>query len=153
MDSNLAFSQIHTMREVVRRDTTPQRFRGPLVALFAALALLLSVTGLGTALAHSAAIRTHELGIRIALGARPSQAAGMVLVQGLRLTALGLALGLVGALTVARLLSQFLFGVGPFDVTVWLAIAATLAVACVLACWWPARRASRVDPVAALHCE
>lgn len=153
MDPDLALSQIRTMRELVRRDTAPQRFRGLLVAFFAALALLLSVTGLGTVLAHSTALRTREIGVRMALGARPAQAAGLVLAQSARLTGLGLALGLAGALAVARLLRQFLFGVGPDDAAVWLAMAAALAAAALAASWWPARRAARVDPVTALRCE
>jgi putative ABC transport system permease protein len=153
LDPDLALSQVHTMRELVRRDTAPQRFRGLLVALFAALALLLSVTGLGAALAHSAALRTREIGARLARGARPAQAAGLVLAQSARLTGLGLAVGLAGALAAARLLRQFLFGVGAYDAPVWLGTAALLAAVALFAAWWPARRAARVDPVTALRCE
>jgi predicted permease len=153
MDPGLALAQIRTMRELVDAASAGQRFRGLLLAVFAGLALLLSVTGLGAALAHSAAIRTREIGVRMALGARPAQAAGMMLAQSVRLTGLGLALGLAGALAAARLLRQFLFGVGPYDPLIWLGSAASLAAAALLASWWPARRAARVDPLAALRCE
>lgn len=130
-----------------------ERLAGLLLGLFAALALLLAGIGLYGVVNHHVAQRTREMGVRIALGATPRRIHGLVLREGLRLTSIGLILGVAAALVLAQLLRGLLYGVSPLDPFSVGASALMLALTVVLACWLPARRAVSVDPVAALRLE
>jgi putative ABC transport system permease protein len=123
------------------------------LALFAGLALLLTAIGLYGVMAYSVIQRTQEIGIRIALGAQTGNVLKMVLRQGLKLTALGLALGLAAAYALTRYMQSMLFGVKPADPVTFAAIALLVIVVAIAACWIPARRATKVDPIVALRSE
>jgi putative ABC transport system permease protein len=141
------------MEEVVTSSLSTRRFQMTLVALFAALAVTLACIGVYGVMAYSVAQRTHEIGIRVALGAQRRDVLALVLGQGFRLACMGIALGLTGALGFARLLSSLLFGVRPTDPFVFAGVAILLAGVSLAACYVPARRAMRVDPIIALRYE
>jgi ABC-type antimicrobial peptide transport system permease subunit len=122
-------------------------------ALYALLALFLAALGLFGVLAHSVSRRTQELGIRMALGAARQHVLLMVLREGLLLTAAGILTGLGGAMALTRVMSSVLFGVSPTDPLVYVSISAVLLLVAVAACYLPARRATRVDPLIALRSE
>jgi ABC-type antimicrobial peptide transport system permease subunit len=124
-----------------------------LTAVYAGLALLLAALGLFGVLAHAVRRRTQEIGIRMALGGLPRDVLAMVLREGLGLTLVGLACGIAGAILLTRVMSNVLFGVSPSDPGVYAGISALLALVAVAACWIPARRAMRVDPMIALRYE
>src|SRR5947208_2575064 len=140
-----------TMSEVLGRSISSNRFNMLMLILFSALAVALAAIGVYGLTAYAVAQRTREIGIRVSLGARPTQVVRGILAQGLRLCLAGTALGLVGALLLARFLRNLLFGISSSDgVTVLLVIAAMMAVV-VAATYLPAARASRIDPVLALR--
>jgi putative ABC transport system permease protein len=124
-----------------------------LLGAFSLLALLLAVVGIYGVLAYSVAQRTHEIGIRMALGAEAGDVLRMVLRRTLALAATGIAIGAAAALAATRVLAKFLFEVKPSDPATFVTVAALLAGVAVLASWVPARRAARVDPVEALRYE
>ncbi|MFY9551620.1 MAG: ABC transporter permease, partial [Thermoanaerobaculia bacterium] len=130
-----------------------ERFRTQLLAIFAGLALLLASVGIAGVMGQSVRQRTAEIGVRIALGAEPRRVVGGFFFEGLRLTGLGLGIGLVISLAASRLLSSFLFGVGAVDPATYAGVALLLAASALLACYAPARRAARIDPMAALRSE
>jgi putative ABC transport system permease protein len=140
-----------TLEQVRSGALASPRLTAILLLACAAVAVLITATGLGGVLAYAVSQRTHEFGIRLALGALPRSVVGMVVRQGLGLTALGLALGLGGALLFSRLLKGLLFGVTPTDPPTFLAVAALLAVVALGACLLPARRATAVPPAEALR--
>jgi ABC-type antimicrobial peptide transport system permease subunit len=153
MDHRLPVFDVMTFAEHLELGVFMQRMAATLLGFFGGLALLLATTGLYGVLAFLAAQRTREIGIRMALGADRGSVVWMILRQGLVVTVAGLALGLVLAAGATRLLGSQLIGVGPFDP---LSLGATLAVllsATLLACYLPARRASRQDPLQALRYE
>jgi len=123
------------------------------LVLFALVGLFLAALGLYGVLAFSVARRTREIGIRLALGARPSDVFLLILSQGMVAAALGAMVGMVGAILGARLLRAFLFGITPQDPLTLIGVALLLSAVALLACWWPARRAARIDPLEALRCE
>jgi predicted permease len=129
------------------------RLNATLVGLFAAIALLLAAAGIFGVMSYSVTQRTQEIGIRLALGAQRGDVLGLVIGQGMRLVALGLGFGFVGVLASSRLLRSLLFGVGATDLPVMLSVGMVLAAVAFAACWFPALRASRVDPVTALRSE
>ena len=139
------------------RSRAPARFepRRPSGRLggFAALALLLASLGVYSVMAHLVAFRTSEIGLRMALGASPASVMRMVLANGRRLTLVGIAVGIAGALAVSRLMQQLLFEVDPADPLVYVAPSVTLLLVAECASWFPARRATRIDPVIALRSE
>lgn len=152
-DSSLAAYRVRTMDQVVAdgmQDTTLQAF---LLGLFAAVALLMAALGLYGVMAYMVTQRTHEIGIRMALGAQRSDALKLVMGHGARLTGIGLAAGIVAALALTRLLSTVLFGVAATDPVTYVAVAVLLAVVALAACYIPARRATGVDPLVALRYE
>jgi len=147
---------VHSMREIVSDSMSSQRFPMILLGTFAGLALLLASVGIYGVISYSVAQRTHEMGIRIALGAEKRAILRLVLGQGLRLVLAGLAIGAVAALILTRLLSSFshlLYGVGANDPLTFFAVALVLTGVAVFACYVPARRAMRVDPIVALRYE
>jgi ABC-type antimicrobial peptide transport system permease subunit len=122
-----------------------------LLGSFAALALLLASLGVYSVMAHLVAFRTSEIGIRMALGATPGAVMRMVLGHSSRLTLIGIVLGVAAGLAVSRLMQQVLFEVNPADPLIYLAVSATLLFVAEAASWFPARRATRIDPVLALR--
>jgi ABC-type antimicrobial peptide transport system permease subunit len=124
-----------------------------LMTVFGASALLLAAIGIYGLMAYSVEQRTQEIGIRLALGAQAAQVKNMVVLQGMGLTAIGLAIGLAGALALTRVIATFLFGVGAWDPLVFTVVPAVLTLVAFAAIWLPARRASRVDPIVALRYE
>jgi predicted permease len=131
----------------------PMRTSGLLLGVMGVVALLLAVSGLFGVIAYSVSQRTRELGIRLALGAQRRDVLRLALRQGMRLAGLGICIGLAGAVAVTHLLRSLLFGVSPLDPVTFLAIPPLLLVVAWFACWLPARRAARVDPIVALRSE
>jgi len=145
--------EVTSMDRLLARSMRQERFTTLLTGLFAALALLLAAVGVYGVMAYTVSQRTREVGIRLAVGATPGQVVGLVLGQGVRVTAAATVLGLAGGLAAARLIQGQLFGVGPDDPLTFVIVPAVLAGVALLACWLPARRAARVDPVVALRSE
>lgn len=151
VDPDVAFYGARTMKQQVADSVAQPRMRSALLAVFSIMALILSSLGVYGVIACSVAERKKEIGIRIALGARPSEVRSMVLGQGLKLTAIGLALGLAGAAAATRLIGGFLFGVSASDPLTYAATCAVFIVIALVASYLPARRAMRVDPMIALR--
>ncbi|AHG88138.1 permease [Gemmatirosa kalamazoonensis] len=144
---------IAPLSSLVSASTIAQRFRSALLGAFAAVALVLALGGIYGVISYGVARRTREIGVRIALGAQRVEVVGLVLREGMRLTALGLALGVVSALWLTRLLRGMLFEVTPTDAATFAGVSVLLAAAALAANYVPARRASRVDPLAAIRSE
>jgi putative ABC transport system permease protein len=141
------------MDQLLADSLSRSRFTMLLLGIFAVVALVLAAVGIYGLIAYSVTQRTQELGIRIALGAQRRDVLRLVLVQGTRLTLLGVAIGVLAALTLSRLLGALLFGVSATDPLTFAGVAGLLAVVALLACFIPARRATRVDPTVALRYE
>jgi len=152
-DRNLAISQVVTMDGVVAEATAQPRFEMFLMTIFAAVALVLASVGIYGVISYSASRRTHEIGVRMSLGATRAQVLLLVVRQGMWLALAGSFSGLVGALLLSRFMAKLLYGVQPTDPATFAAVATGLAMVAILACYIPARRAMRIDPVAALRCE
>jgi len=129
------------------------RFRTVLLVLLASLALVLAAVGIYAVLAYTVKQRTNELGIRVALGAKRIHVFGLVIGHGMRLALAGTALGMIGAMALTRLLKNMLFEIGPYDPIVFAAVSFQLLVIAFFACWIPAHRATRIDPMTALRYE
>jgi putative ABC transport system permease protein len=153
LDPELPMAAVATMDQLLADSLSRSRFTMLLLGIFAAVALLLAAVGIYGLIAYSVTQRTQELGIRIALGAQRRDVLRLVLAQGTRLTLLGLSLGLLAALALSRLLATLLFGVTATDPLTFAGVAALLAFVALLACFLPARRATRVDPLVALRYE
>jgi putative ABC transport system permease protein len=153
LDAAVPMSDVRTMRELLRGQTAGARFNAALLAAFAAVALILATVGVYGVVGYAVAQRTREIGTRMALGARPRDVVGMIVGQGFRPVAVGLAAGAVAAVACTRVLQGLLVGVGPTDPPTLAVAGAVLAATAVLAAYVPARRASRLDPVAALRSE
>lgn len=152
-DPGGAVFRTQTMEELVADAQSRRRFQTALLAAFGGLALVLAAVGVYGVMAYSVSQRTHEVGIRVALGARQGQVLRMVVSQGLKLALAGVALGLAGAFALSRLLSSLLFGVGVTDPLTFMTASAVLLTAALGACVVPALRAARVHPLAALRHE
>ncbi|MGI8497133.1 MAG: ABC transporter permease [Gemmatimonadaceae bacterium] len=150
-DPALPIFSVATMSDVLTRSVASERLYGVLLGVFAAAALILSVAGLYGVLAYLVAQRTRELGIRLALGGSPASVRRLVLAQGGAMAGAGVAVGLAGAVAVARLLRHVLYGVAVQDPLPYLAVATLLSAVALIACWGPARRATRIDPALALR--
>jgi putative ABC transport system permease protein len=153
VDPELPPGDVNTLRGVIDKSVAQPRFRTALISAFAAVALVLAAVGVYGLVSYSVSQRTREIGIRIALGARPLQVIGPMIREGLALTLGGTALGLVGALFGARLLASFLYGVGTTDPLTFSAVAFVLLGVSLAATLIPARRALGVDPISALRTE
>ena len=156
MDPDLPLYDVKTMEEYLAASVATQRFHAMLLEAFAGLALLLTGIGLYGVIAYTVAQRTHEIGVRMTLGASRSQVVQMVLKSGLQLTGIGVAAGIVLALIAARFATSFsslLFGIKPTDTVTFVAVVSMVAVVSLLACYIPAYRASKVDPMIALRYE
>jgi len=151
LDPALPVANVQTLEQNVAGAMAQPRFLTLLLATFAAVALLLASVGTYGVMAHTVAERTREIGIRMAMGAEPESVRALVLRQGAALAGAGLALGVVGALGLTRFLESQLYEVGPTDLGTFLAVPAVLAAVALLACYVPARRATRVEPVEALR--
>ncbi|MGH9163211.1 MAG: ADOP family duplicated permease [Vicinamibacteraceae bacterium] len=153
IDRDQPISDVATMEEIVGRAISHDRFSASLLGLFGLLALVLAAVGIYGMAAYSVTQRAHEIGVRIALGARPGRILQLVLGQSLRLLLLGLLIGLAASLALTRALSALLYNVQPRDPAILLGASALLVGVALLAAFIPARRASRVDPVVALRSE
>ena len=153
LDPDQPIFDVRPMDDVLNRSLAARRFVLSLVGLFATLSLALAAMGLYGVMAYLVTQRSHEIGVRMALGALPENIARLVVKQGLGFTVPGLALGIAGSLGLTRFLSGMLFGVGPNDVPTLVAVALLLVAVALLACYVPARRAARIDPLAQLRSE
>ncbi len=151
MDPDVPVTNIRTIDEILARNRWPQRTFGTMFLAFAVIAIVLAAVGLYSVTAYSVAQRTQEIGIRMALGAEGEQVRWLILRRGLIQLAVGLTLGLAGALGTGRLLQGMLVATGPADVVTLVAISLVMVAVAVMACFWPARRATRLDPVKALR--
>jgi putative ABC transport system permease protein len=153
IDPNQPVFKIRTMEDVLASSLARRRFALVLMLIFAAVALVLAALGIYGVMSYTVAQRTQEIGIRVAVGARPIDVLGMVVRQGMTLVALGLLAGVAGALVLTRLLSALLYGVAATDAATYVIIAAALASVALVAILVPARRATRVDPMLALRAD
>jgi putative ABC transport system permease protein len=153
LDPDLPLTGIKTMDQYLSDSIANPRFQSRVLSLFAAIALLLAAVGLYGVMSYAVAQRTHEIGVRVALGARSSDVLKLVVGKGLRLTLIGIAIGLVAAVALTRLLASLLFGVSTTDPATFIIIALLLISVALLACYLPARRATKVDPMVALRYE
>jgi putative ABC transport system permease protein len=153
LDPNQPVVKIRSMEENIAGSVSAPRFRAVLLAIFAGSALMLAVIGLYGVVTYSVTQRIPEIGIRLTLGAQPGQIVGMVVGEGLKLALAGVLAGIAGALALSRLLSEFLYSVGAADPLTYCAVASILLGVGLLASYLPARRATRIDPIAALRHE
>ena len=153
LDKNQPINQLATMDQVVAESVAEERFRTLLLGVFAGLGLALAVVGIYGVISYSVSQRTHEIGIRVALGAQPGNVFKLVVGQGMRLAISGVVLGLAGAYFATRLLQDLVFEVKTTDPVTYGLMAMLLAAVAVVACYIPARRAMRVDPMVALRYE
>ena len=153
LDRDIPLNQVRVFDEYMSRTLAKPRFNALLLSIFAGTALLLTAIGIYGVLAYSVSQRTNEIGIRIALGAAQSNIFRLVVGEAMLLVAISIAIGLFGAFMATRLLSSLLYGVAAWDPITFASIATLIAAVAFLACWLPARRAARVDPVIALRAE
>jgi len=153
VDPNLPITHMATMDGLLSDSVSPRRFSAVLVGIFAALALLLAAIGIYGVMGYTVTQRTQEIGLRMALGAQLTNVRGMILGQTLKLTLIGVGLGLAGAFVLARFLDSLLFGIGTYDPVTFLGVAVLLIGVALAASYIPARRAMRVDPIVALRSE
>jgi putative ABC transport system permease protein len=153
LDRDVVVTRVRTMEQLIAATFARPRFNLLLLGLFAATALLLAAVGLYGVIAYSTAQRTHEIGIRMALGAGRRQVLGLVLGHGLKVALLGVALGLAASFWLTRLLTSMLYNVTATDPLIFILAPLALVLVALLACWLPARRATKVDPLLALRCD
>jgi putative ABC transport system permease protein len=153
LDKDVPVVSVRTMDELMTEAVAPPRFRTVLVSMFAFVGLLLAAIGIYGVMAYAVTERTHELGVRIALGADRLDVLRMVLGEAMSLAAAGVVLGLAGAFAATRLIQSLLFGVTATDTATFAGIAALLVATALVASYLPARRAMRVDPMVALRYE
>jgi putative ABC transport system permease protein len=153
MDKDMPIYEVSTMDHLLSNSVVQPRLNLTLLVTFAALALLLAAVGIYGVMAYTVTQRTHEIGIRMAIGAQSEDVLKQVLAEGVRLAVIGLAIGLAGSFAATRLIATMLFGVKPTDPLTFAAVAVILTSVTMAACYIPARRATRVDPMVALRYE
>jgi predicted permease len=153
MDNQLAIARVRTMEQVIVEATARQGFNMLLLTIFACVALLLASIGIYGVMSYAVEQRTHEIGIRMALGARTGDMMRLVVGNGMKLVAIGVVVGLAGSFWLTRYMSALLYGVKPTDPSTYVAVASVLLAVAFLATYIPARRAAQVDPVIALRYE
>ncbi len=153
LDTAVPVDGLRSMEQLVGRTVAPQRFYMSLLGLFAALGLVLAAVGIYGVMAYGVSQRAHEIGLRMALGAQRRDVMKMVVRQGMALAGAGVAAGLIASYALTRLMKTLLFGVSATDPLTFTVIALSLGLIALLACWIPARRAAKVDPMIALRCE
>jgi putative ABC transport system permease protein len=153
LDPELPAGNSETVESILQRTTGQPRFRAYLIAAFAGIALLLAGVGLYGLISYTVAQRVPEIGVRLALGATPKQVGSLIVRQGVSLALAGVVVGLIGALAATRLIEGLLFSVSATDPVVYAGLAAVLLLIAALACYVPARRAMKVDPLTALRAE
>jgi len=153
VDTNQPVYQIQTLDELIKDSVGTRRFALLILVLFASLALVLAATGIYGVISYSVAQRTQEIGIRVALGARVADVLLLVVGQCMRLALTGVVIGLVAALALTHLMTSLLFGVTPTDASTFIAVSLSLLLVALLACYIPARRATKIDPLTALRYE
>ena len=153
VDPDLPIGGLHTMNTQIADSITQPRFYTLLLSSFAAVALVLATVGIYGTMSYAVGQRTREVGVRMALGADANAVLGMVVREGLVLSLLGITLGIAGALGLSRVLSRFLFGVTNTDAATFATVSLVLLSIAVVACYFPARRAARLDPMTTLRAE
>jgi putative ABC transport system permease protein len=153
VEKDLPITSIKTMEQIRSHSIAQPRLTALLLSVFAALALILAAVGIYGVMAYSVTQRTHEMGLRMALGARASDVLALVVGQGMLLAGAGIVLGLAGAFAMTRVLEKFLWGVRPTDTFTFIVVSLLLVAVALLASYLPARRATRVDPMVALRYE
>lgn len=153
IDADVATARVRPMGQFLAASLAARKFNLELLVAFAATALLLAAAGLYAVIAYLVSQRTREIGIRLALGAAPRDILRLMIGQGMKLTAIGVAIGFIGAIAVTRLMSSLLFSVAPTDLVTFAVSAIALTLVALLACFLPARRATKVDPLVALRYE
>jgi putative ABC transport system permease protein len=153
VDKDQPVSNVRTMDQVFSAAISQERFQALLLGMFATLALLLACVGLYGVISYTVVQRTHEIGVRVALGAQPRDVLRLVIRQGMLLTLAGLVVGIAAGTFLTRVLTDMLFGVTPRDTVTFVGVPILLLVVAFLACWIPARRATRIDPLIALRYE
>jgi putative ABC transport system permease protein len=153
LDASVPIFQLKTMSDVVGDSLVRPRFLSLLLGSFSVIALLLAAVGIYGVMAYSVSQRTQEIGVRVALGATTRNVLSMVIGQGLKLTVVGLAVGLTGSFLLSRVMASLLFEISPTDPLTFAMVGIGLAAVALLACFVPARRAAKVDPMVALRYE
>jgi putative ABC transport system permease protein len=153
IDKDLPVARIQTMEQVVAASASRPRFTMLLLVIFATTALLLAAVGVYGVISYSVTQRTHEIGIRMALGARRTDVLKLIVGQGIQLSLVGICLGMIGAFALTRVISSLLYNVSPTDPSVFAGVSLLLTIVALLACLVPALRATRVDPMTALRNE
>jgi putative ABC transport system permease protein len=153
VDPSLPLTNVRSLEQIVERSLAQQRFNSTLLSLFAVIGALLAGVGVYGVMSYVVTQRTHEIGVRVALGARAGDVLKLIVGKGLALALAGVAIGLGASFALTRLMKDFLFGVEPADPLTFGVIALLLIVVALVACHLPARRATKVDPMIALKYE
>ena len=153
LDRNALVSRVKPLRQMIDERASPKRMLTWMIGIFAAVAVALAGVGMYAVISYSVAQRAHEIGLRMALGALPRDIMKLVIRRGLKLTLIGMVIGLAGAFAMTRAMSFFLYGVTATDPPTFIGVSLLLAGVALLACWIPARRATNVDPMIALRSE
>jgi putative ABC transport system permease protein len=153
IDPDQPIYSVRTMSDIRAESVAPERLNLTLLSIFAGIALVLAIVGIYGVMSYSVTQRTHEIGIRMAIGAQQADVFKMILGQGMKLAFIGIGVGLVGAYGLTRLMQTMLFGVEATDKMTFAGIAVLLAVVALLACYLPGRRATKVEPTVSLRYE